>query len=69
MIDTASNVTATPPLDEFVANDKPAARPTFILQFKPEPHCSDPTRAVRRLLKIALRRFALRAVSVEELPR
>ncbi|MPZ36593.1 MAG: hypothetical protein GEU95_00790 [Rhizobiales bacterium] len=41
-------------------------RPTYVVTLRPEPHCPDATRALRRLLKLALRRFGLRATSVEE---
>jgi hypothetical protein len=41
-------------------------RPTFIVELRPEPKVDDPVRALRALLKTALRRFKLRCVSVEE---
>jgi hypothetical protein len=40
-------------------------RPVFILSLRPEPGV-DATRALRWLLKIALRRFRLRCISVEQ---
>jgi len=40
-------------------------RPTFTITFKPEPGV-DPVRALRRLLKAALRCYGLRAVSTKE---
>ena len=46
--------------------DTPAPeRPVFIVYLRPEPRV-DGTRALRRALKILLRRFGLRAISVEE---
>ena len=44
----------------------PKPRPIFTLRLTPEKHCTDPDRMVRRLLKIALRKFGLRCVSIEE---
>lgn len=41
-------------------------RPTFVLELRPEPGCQDPVRALRAALKTLLRRFHLRALSVEE---
>jgi hypothetical protein len=41
-------------------------RPVFILTLKAEPHCVDTDRMLRRALKVLLRRFGLRCVSVEE---
>lgn len=41
------------------------ARPTFALRLRPEPNV-DPIRALRALLKIALRRLGLRCVEVRE---
>ena len=38
----------------------------FRLRLRPEPGVADPVRALRRLLKIALRRCGLRAVSLEQ---
>jgi hypothetical protein len=40
-------------------------RPVFTLQFRPEPRV-DPFRALRGLLKLALRKFGLRCVSAIE---
>ena len=45
------------------ATDKP--RPIFILRLRPEPRV-DPTKALRRALKLLLRHCGLRALSVEE---
>jgi hypothetical protein len=39
-------------------------RPTFVIRLRPEKGV-DPVRALRALLKVALRRFGLRAVSVD----
>jgi hypothetical protein len=46
---------------------KPAAqeRPTFVLELCPEPGV-DPVRALRAVLKVALRRYGLRCVSARE---
>jgi hypothetical protein len=41
-------------------------RPTFQVHFRPEPRV-DGIRALRQLLKAALRRFGLRAVYVQEI--
>ena len=41
-------------------------RPTFVLQLRAEPHVVDPVRALRRALKILLRRFGLRCLDVRE---
>jgi hypothetical protein len=41
-------------------------RPTFQVTFRPEPNV-DGIRALRQLLKAALRRFGLRAIYVTEL--
>jgi len=39
----------------------------FILHLTATPACEDAIRALRQLLKIALRRFGLRAISIEEM--
>ena len=44
--------------------DKAANRPVYQLLLRPEPGVDD-IRAVRALLKTALRRFGLRCVSIE----
>ena len=41
-------------------------RPVFRLTLRPEPHVTDPVRALRLALKVLLRRFGLRCISVEE---
>lgn len=41
-------------------------RPNFVLELRPERSCREPACALRRALKILLRRCGLRAVSVEE---
>ena len=41
-------------------------KPVFTIKLRPLPHCSDPIKALRALLKLALRRFGLRAVEVSE---
>jgi hypothetical protein len=46
--------------------DSKQDQPSFQLRLQAERRCADPIRALRALLKIALRRFGLRAVSVEE---
>jgi len=40
-------------------------RPIFLLWLRPEPPVTDPIRALRGLLKAALRRFGLRCTHVE----
>ena len=40
-------------------------RPTFLLTFRPEPGVDNPIRALRALLKMALRRHGLRCVSAD----
>jgi hypothetical protein len=42
-------------------------RPIYRLLLRPEPRV-DAERALRALLKIALRRFGLRCISIEEVP-
>ena len=44
-----------------------ADRPIFVLRLRPEPG-ADAIRNLRGLLKIALRRFRLRCIGIEELP-
>jgi hypothetical protein len=39
-------------------------RPTFVVRLRPEPHV-DAIKALRALLKVALRRFGLRAVTID----
>jgi hypothetical protein len=46
---------------------KASERPTFRLLLRPEPR-TDAERALRALLKLALRRFGLRCVSIEKVP-
>jgi hypothetical protein len=41
-------------------------QPTFLVHFRPEPRI-DGIRALRQLLKAALRRFGLRAIHVAEI--
>jgi hypothetical protein len=41
-------------------------RPVFVLRLRPEPRI-DAIRALRALLKVALRRFGLRVIHAEEL--
>ena len=41
-------------------------RPVFVITLRAEKHIIDPIRAMRQLLKIALRRFGLRCISVEK---
>jgi hypothetical protein len=45
-----------------------AARPTFTIVLRAEPHVTDPVRALRAALKRLLRSYGLRAVSVEQKP-
>jgi hypothetical protein len=46
---------------------KAKERPTFRLVLRSEPHCREPTHALRGLLKIALRTFGFKCMSVEEM--
>jgi hypothetical protein len=50
------------------ASSEPAkdGRPTFTLVLRPEPDVADPVRALRALLKFALRRHGLRCTSARE---
>ena len=41
-------------------------RPIYTLILRPEPHVEEPTRELRHILKVLLRRFGFRAVSVSE---
>ena len=41
-------------------------RPVFVITLRAEKHITDPIRAMRQLLKIALRRVGLRCISVEQ---
>jgi hypothetical protein len=41
-------------------------RLTYVVTLRAEPNCDDPVRALRAALKLLLRRFGLRCVSVEE---
>jgi hypothetical protein len=43
-----------------------SGRVVFTIKLKPLPQCSDPIKALHALLKLALRRFRLRAVEVSE---
>jgi len=50
-----------------VSVSKPdAARPIYTVRLQPLPHVVDSTRALRSALKLVLRRYGLRAVSVSE---
>jgi hypothetical protein len=51
------------------ASKSNTGRPVLTIAFKPEPGVENPTLAIRALLKTALRRFGLRALSVEETPK
>jgi hypothetical protein len=42
-------------------------RPVYVIGLRPEPEV-DGIRALRALLKIALRRFGLRATAIKEIP-
>ena len=46
---------------------KARERPLYRLLLRPEPRI-DAERALRALLKLALRRFGLRCISIEEVP-
>ena len=41
-------------------------RPTFVVHLQPTPDCQDPTKALRELLKRALRSWGLRCVTVRD---
>jgi hypothetical protein len=43
----------------------PVDRPTFILHLRPEPHCTDPIKAVRAVLKRSLRDFGMRCTTIQ----
>jgi hypothetical protein len=45
------------------------ARPTYIVHLQPTPDCTDPTKALRELLKRALRSWGLRCVTLSEVNR
>ena len=45
--------------------DKPSVR-VYIVTLRPEPFVPEPDRALRKALKLLLRRCGLRAVSVEQ---
>jgi hypothetical protein len=47
------------------ADRKPDDAPTFRLVLRPTPACPDPIRALRHLLKRALRSYDLKCVSCE----
>ena len=48
-------------------NDQPTKdRPTFVITLRPERNIADPIRALRALLKSALRRHGLRCTSARE---
>jgi hypothetical protein len=49
------------------AGRKPDDVPTFRLVLRPTPACIDPVKALRSLLKRALRSYGLRCTSCEEL--
>jgi hypothetical protein len=56
------NITMSAPNHQQPAKD----RSTFTVQFRPEPDVEDPIRALRMLLKAALRRFGLRAIDAHD---
>lgn len=41
-------------------------RPTYVITLRPEPHVEDPVRELRHILKLLLRRFGFRAISVTD---
>ena len=45
---------------------KASARPLYRLMLRPEPGVPDPDRALRQLLKLMLRRFKLKCISIEQ---
>ena len=46
---------------------KTSERPSFRLLLRAEPNVPDAERVLRRLLKLALRRFRLRCVAIEQM--
>jgi hypothetical protein len=50
------------------ARHRPEQRPIFVLVLRPEPRV-DGIRALRRLLKVSLRSFRLRCISIDEVRR
>lgn len=52
--------------DEIGPHQSAKERPTYVLRLRPERDVPNPTRALRRALKVLLRRFGLRAVSCEQ---
>jgi hypothetical protein len=48
--------------------DRRLAALAYRVTLQPEPRCADAERALRGLLKTALRKFGLRCTGVEELP-
>jgi hypothetical protein len=49
-----------------VVRARDTGRPIFIAKFRAEPGVADPIKALRAMLKAALRRFGLRCVSIVE---
>jgi hypothetical protein len=45
-----------------------AARPVFTIVLRPEPHCLEPIKALRAVLKNALRSHGLKCVGIAERP-
>jgi hypothetical protein len=52
--------------DQFKGGPNPGTDRRFILTLRPTPQCADPIKALRALLKAALRRHGLRAIACEE---
>jgi hypothetical protein len=54
---------------EFSPTDPTVSTPpriSYVVTLRVEPHCVDSTRALRRALKVLLRRFGLRCIDVSE---
>jgi hypothetical protein len=47
-------------------SDKRSSGPVFVIKLRPLPHVVDPIKALRGLLKTALRRFGLQCTEVQE---
>jgi hypothetical protein len=57
---------------ELSPNDPTVSTPSrisYVVTLRPEPCCVDSTRALRRVLKVLLRRFGLRSVECSEAAR
>ena len=43
------------------------AKDIFVIHLRPEPDCTDPVKALRELLKRALRSWGLRAIQINQI--